>query len=178
MNDSDTFDQVETFFNDKIYKHHPATSIDDVNICCEEEEKNFLISMAEQLKEIYTSMTVKDLYIALIFSYYALNLGEQTTDYLNTRTFSRYADDYDGVIELFTLITTGDINRIVVFEDNEDNMMETTHNVNLSSQIRRHMFGMPYGGIRTRKKKAGKKKNKKRRLKKSKKEVKHKYFKF
>ena len=170
MNDSETFDQVETFFNDKIYKRNPASSINDVNICCEEDEKNFLMSMAEQLKEIYTSMTVKDLYIALIFSYYALNLGEQTTDYLNTHTFSRYADDYDGVIELFTLITTGDINRTVVTEDNQDNMMETTHNVNLSSQIRRHMFGMPYGGgIRTRKKKTGKKKNKKRRLKKSKK---------
>ena len=167
-NNSELFDQVETFFNDKIYANTPARAIEHVNMCCEEEEKTFLMDMAVHLREEFPDMTLKDIYIALIFSYYSLTLGEQTSDYLHTRTFVKYADDYDGVLQLFLLITVGDINRTVVDTREDEIEMETYHDVNLSSQIRRHMFGMPYGGLRTKKKRGGKRK-KKRKAKKSKK---------
>jgi hypothetical protein len=167
ISDSDLFDQVERFFSEKIYTVTPARSIQDVNICCEEEEKTFLMDMALHLKEEFPDMTMKDIYIALIFSYYSLTLGEQTSDYLHTRTFAKYANDYDKVLRLFLLITVGDIDRTVPDPTENEDAMETYHNVNLSSQIRRHMFGMPYGGLRTKKKRGGKRK--KKRVKKSKK---------
>jgi hypothetical protein len=161
-NKSDLFDQVETFFNDKIYSNTPARAIQHVNICCEEEEKDFLMDMAKHLSEEFPDMSMKDVYIALIFSYYALTLGEQSTDCLHTRTFAKYADDYDGVLQLYLQITVGDINRTVLDPTENESEMETYRDVNLSSQIRRHMFGMPYGGLRTKKKRRGKRKNEKR----------------
>jgi hypothetical protein len=158
MNESNLFDQVEAFFNDKMYAKTPAHLIEHVNMCCEEEEKVFLMDMAEHLREDFPDMSLKDIYITLIFSYYSLTLGEQTSDYLNTRSFAKYADDYDGVFQLFLLITVGDISRTVTDSLQDENDMETYHEVNLSSQIRRHMFGMPYGGLRTKKKRNKKKK--------------------
>lgn len=160
-NKSNLFDQVETFFNDKIYANTPAHALEHVNICCEQQEKVFLMDMAKHLIEEFPDMSLKDVYIALIYSYYSLTLGEQSTDVLHTRTFSKYADDYDDVLQLYLQITVGDISRTVLDQTENESEMETYRDVNLSSQIRRHMFGMPYGGLRTKKKRKGKQKKKK-----------------
>lgn len=164
MNNIDTFRQVETFFSEKIYELQPARSIEDANICCEPDEEYFLMSMADDLKNHFPlsmSMSMKDLYISLIFSYYGLNLSEQTTDYLNTNSFRSYADNYDAVINLIKLITVGDIYIDVESINNKEHEMDTIVRVNLSSIIRRHMLGFNNdGGKRKKKRKMSKKQTK------------------
>jgi len=115
-----------------------------VNICCSEDERNFLMDMASELKRAYPLISNKDICIAIIYSYYGLVLGEQTEDYLTSKAYNGYADNNSDVTNLFFAITTGSIPL-----DGKD----------LASAIRRHMLGLneSRGGS-----KKGKTKNNKR----------------
>lgn len=116
----EVFLNVEGFFKFRIKR------IPNLNICCSERERKMLIKMVERLKRIYPLLSIKDICIAIIFSYYGLVLGEQTEDYLNTHTYKDYADNKDDVTNLFLSITTGNI---------------MVNGKNLSSEIRREMLG-------------------------------------
>jgi hypothetical protein len=71
---------------------------------------------------MYPNISDKDICIAIVYTYYGLNLGEQTTDYITPTIYEDYADDKDVVFNLYIDITSGDI-----IQNNE----------NLSSKIRR-----------------------------------------
>ena len=99
----------------------------------------------------------KDICIAVVYTYYALALGEQTLDFVKPSIYKNYADTPKSVSDLVTNITTGDI--------------EDDNGVNISEKIRKFMlFGR--GGTKTNKKNKTKKvknqKNKKSKNRKTK----------
>jgi hypothetical protein len=116
--------EVETFFINKINKIYYEDEIQDINVCCTYYEIVFLEKIARSLKKAFPNISDKDICIAIIYTYYGLNLGEQTTDYITPNIYKDYADDADAVFELYLLITTGDI---------------IYHGENLSSKIRRFL---------------------------------------
>jgi hypothetical protein len=102
-----TFDQVEQAIKDKIneyadvtVKHHMEIYKDtnkkiydnleniynvlkNTNFCCSAEEKDFLLNLAIQIQEVFNGppYTFKDICLAVIYTYYGLNLMD--SDYFN-----------------------------------------------------------------------------------------------
>jgi hypothetical protein len=117
-----TIIDVESYFIDKICnKIYSKSELKDINTCCNNYELYFLTKIALDLKEVYPKISDKDICISIIYTYYGLNLGEQTTDYITPTIYKDYADDNFDVFNLYILITTGDI---------------MYKNTNLSSKIR------------------------------------------
>jgi hypothetical protein len=118
-----TIKEVENYFIDKICnKIYSSEELKDINIHCNDDVIIILTKFAYKLKEVYPNITDKDICIAIVYTYYGLNLGEQTTDYITPTIYQDYADNKDEVFNLYIRITTGDI-----MQNNE----------NLSSKIRR-----------------------------------------
>uniref|UniRef100_A0A6C0HAR2 Uncharacterized protein n=1 Tax=viral metagenome TaxID=1070528 RepID=A0A6C0HAR2_9ZZZZ len=108
-----TFDQVEQAFKDKIndyadvaiqqhmkiYKDTDKKIYDNLvniynvlkntNVCCTPEEKEFLLNLAIQIQEVFNGppYTFKDICLAVIYTYYGLNLME--VNYLNISVLPR-----------------------------------------------------------------------------------------
>lgn len=126
---------VEQFINSLLLRKYGARYIQkyEINISCSPSERTLLLDLSQKLKSVlskypkYRGVTDKDICIVMIFTYYSLNLGEQTTDMLTVRTFEGYYDDRTIVKDLWMDITTGEL-------------MDGDRNV--SSVIRRSMFGM------------------------------------
>ena len=118
-----TIKEVDDYFIDKICnKIYSKHELEDINVSCNNDILLLLTRFVYKLKEMYPNISDKDICIAIIYSYYGLNLGEQTTDYITPTIYEDYADDKDVVFNLYIDITTGDI-----IQNNE----------NLSSKIRR-----------------------------------------
>ena len=94
----------------------------DINVSCNNDILLLLTKFVYELKEVYPNISDKDICIAILYTYYGLNLGEQTTDYITPTIYEDYADDKEIVFKLYIDITTGDIIK---------------NNENLSSKIRR-----------------------------------------
>jgi len=115
--------EVEDYFVDKICnKIYSTQELKEINIHCDHNVIRSLIYFVYELKEVYPTISDKDICIAVIYTYYGLNLGEQTTDYITPTIYQDYADDKETVFKLYIDITTGDI-----MQNDE----------NLSSKIRR-----------------------------------------
>jgi len=114
------FYEVEFNFSKVIDETHWET--DKVNRCCNATETDFIMKYGDILSDKYPNVTLKDIYIALIFTYYSLNLGEQTTDYLDLADFKDQCDNYNKVKKIFIMLTTSD--------------------KSIASAVRRHFFGM------------------------------------
>jgi hypothetical protein len=114
------FDEVKDAFADVISETHWEK--DDVNLCCNESETDFIMKYGDILKSKYPKVALKDIYVALIFTYYSLNLGEQTTDYLDLADLRDQCVDYNKVKKIFIMLTTSD--------------------KSIASAVRRHFFGM------------------------------------
>jgi hypothetical protein len=118
-----TIKEVENYFIDKICnKIYTKTELKYINVSCNNDILLLLTKFVYKLKEVYPNISEKDICIAIVYTYYGLNLGEQTTDYITPTIYEDYADNKDEVFNLYILITTGDI-----IQNNE----------NLSSKIRR-----------------------------------------
>ena len=118
-----TIKEVENYFIDKICnKIYTKKELKYINVSCNNDILLLLTKFVYELKEIYPNISEKDICIAIVYTYYGLNLGEQTTDYITPTIYEDYADNKDEVFNLYILITTGDI-----IQNNE----------NLSSKIRR-----------------------------------------
>jgi hypothetical protein len=115
--------EVDNYFIDKIYnKIYSKEELKDINVSCNDDLIIVFTKFAYDLKVVYPNISDKDICIAIIYTYYGLNLGEQTTDYITPTIYEDYADDKSEVFNLYIRITTGDI----------------IHNdENLSSKIRR-----------------------------------------
>jgi len=107
------FDQVEQAFKDKIndyadntvkqhmdeYKDKNKKIYDglvkvynvlkNTNVCCTPEEKDFLLNLAIQIQQVFNGppYTFKDICIAVIYTYYGLNLMEE--NYFNILVLPR-----------------------------------------------------------------------------------------
>jgi hypothetical protein len=115
------FDYVKSKFIEIVNKTHYMK--DNVNICCNDSETEFLMKYGDILSSKYPTISLRDIYIALIYTYYSLNLGEQTTDYLMLVKFKKYCDNYNEVNNLFLMLTTS--------------------NKSIATAVRRHFFGFP-----------------------------------
>ena len=101
---------VETFFSDKIYEIIPKRYIENINICCEEDQIEILVLFAEELKRYFSQMTDKDICIALIYTFYALSLLEYNEQkFLRPTIYESYADNPRAVNDLYLAITTGNL---------------------------------------------------------------------
>jgi len=118
-----TIKEVKDYFVDKICnKIYSKDELKDINVSCNNDILLLLTKFVYKLKEMYPNISDKDICIAIVYTYYGLNLGEQTTDYITPTIYEDYADDKDVVFNLYIDITAGDI-----IQNNE----------NLSSKIRR-----------------------------------------
>ena len=209
-----TFQSVEMFFANQLYfkiKIDPRDMhiLENLNICCDDEEETFLIGVATELKlcrpmrplqetpkqlvvsednhemlvsegnaevkndsdldddddnlvsesDIRTTKTLlgdipmsdKDICIALLYTYYALTLGEQTEDIMLPSMYAQFADDPAAVTNLHLEIATGNI---------------MCKGVDLSSKIRRmFLLGKMGGKNKNKNKNKSKSKNKNKKSK-------------
>lgn len=116
----EVFNDVKEAFANVISETHWEK--DDVNICCNDSETEFIMKYGDILKSKYPKVAMNDIYVALIFTYYSLNLGEQTTDYLDLADLRDKCVDYNKVKKIFIMLTTSD--------------------KSIASAVRRHFFGM------------------------------------
>lgn len=108
-----TFDQVEKAFKDKINDYADVTVkqhmeiykdtnkkiydnleniynvLKNTNFCCSAQEKEFLLNLAIQIQQVFNGppYTFKDICLAVIYTYYGLNLME--VNYLNISVLPR-----------------------------------------------------------------------------------------
>jgi len=136
---------VETFFSDKIYEIIPKKHIENINICCEEDQIELLVLFAEELKRYFSQMTDKDICIALIYTFYALSLLEYNEQkFLRPTIYESYADNPRAVNDLYLAITTENLRVQRPGAESED----------IFSVIRRYMLqgeGSIIGGKKRRK---------------------------
>jgi len=113
------------------------------DFCCDRSVRIELLTFAEELKAKFPDISKKDIYLSLLFSYYALGLLEHTQQhFLLHYDLYPLGDDQSAIVFLTNGIMAGDIHD------------ET--GVNISKKIRRMALGM-----------SGGKKKKTRRYKKS-----------
>ena len=83
------------------------------NFCCDESVKRIIIQMTRIIKNIpeFSTLSSKDIFIVIIFTYYSLALNEQTKDWLKTEFLERVLPEEHLVLalSLYFQITTGDI---------------------------------------------------------------------
>jgi hypothetical protein len=126
------FSEVERLFVEEIHKCRMKYQIHS-NICCEEQDEKNIIMIADELKshKEFSDISLKDIYLVLIYTYYSLRLNEQTIDWLRMSFLRRHASDYERVRSLYFQITIGNI---------------TSNGKNLSSMLRKFIMGMR-GGV-------------------------------
>jgi len=102
--------EVENYFVDKICnKIYSKDELKDINVSCNNDILLLLTKFVYKLKEMYPNISDKDICIAIVYTYYGLNLGEQTTDYITPTIYQDYADNKEAVFNLYVVITSGDI---------------------------------------------------------------------
>ena len=133
------FAEAEDIFKKEIQRLLKTgywTSEEITNICCNEEERVNIMDIADIIKNIppYDTLSYRDVYITIIYTYYSLNLNEQSKDWLENKILSKNTLQPELCNNLYLVITTGDLEY---------------KGVNLSSKIRRGMMGLR-GGKKTR----------------------------
>jgi hypothetical protein len=137
------FKSIEKFFKRNTLRNIPEH---EAILCCDDEMRNKLIMAGDRIIRIpaYRSIEHQDLYLTLIFTFYAM-LGEQIDDIYDTMFLKRNAKNPALVEQLFIDLTTKD-------------MLEAD-GTNLSSFVRKMLLGL-HGGKRRRKRKSKSKKRK------------------
>jgi hypothetical protein len=116
------FIKVETKFRTLVeeeYGRFYGTA--NSNVCCTDFEREALLSIAILLKTAYPRVSNKDICIAVLFSYYAIHLNEQTEYDFEPDMYRLYADSHLHVTDLYWRLCTGDI---------------MSGNINISSKFR------------------------------------------
>ena len=123
----DTFLSAEKLFIDELFRK--TQNQPNLNICCDDNDENIIIEMATHIREVpqFSNLSLKDIFIVLIFTYYSLRYNEQTEEWLTTGFLNRILSNKELGKQLYFQITTGDI---------------TVGYHNLSSAIRRHIMEM------------------------------------
>ncbi len=100
--EDEIFDEIERHFNNFLTDPNQ-------NHCCNEDERALLLTMVKTLKKIYPNTSDKDICLTILYTYYSLNLNEQTSDHLSLNLFKNYADNFQNFKKLYFAITTGSI---------------------------------------------------------------------
>lgn len=144
------FDEIKTKFQEAILRLISIQNIKllNINFCCDDNETRFLLQMSNDLKQMFPHISNKDICIAIIYEYYALNLSEQSEFTLPNDIYQR--PDIYG----FSANNVANVNFLIMFITSDENR--------LASAIRRHMMGV-FGGKKTKRNKRKTKKYKKKR---------------
>jgi hypothetical protein len=80
----DTFLSAEKLFTDELFRNTQNQT--NLNICCNKSDENIIIEMATHIREVsqFSTLSLKDIFIVLIFTYYSLRYNEQTEEWLTT----------------------------------------------------------------------------------------------
>lgn len=146
----DTFLSAEKLFTDELFRKTQNQT--NLNTCCDANDENIMIEMATHIREVpqFSTLSLKDIFIVLIFTYYSLRYNEQTEEWLTTGFLNRILYNKELGKQLYFQITTGDI---MVNDDN------------LSSAIRRYIMEMNGGKKKSRKSTKSRKSRKSRKYK-------------
>ena len=100
---------IENKFYNYIKEKAPDTSFEKMNLCNNNEnERIFLMELAETLKKKNPFYAYKHLYIVVLFLYYGLVLSEQTEDYLHFTIIKNITSNYVNVTNLIIEIASSD----------------------------------------------------------------------
>jgi hypothetical protein len=154
------FLEVEKKFTDEIHSTVPAHIAQNLNFCCDDIDEESMITMGDIIKGIpeYSSLSFREIYFVLIYTYYSLRFNEQTEDWLNINFLKRNVLNGPLVLDLYYKVTTGDI---------------MVNGANVSSAIRRYILEIRGGKRKSMRQKSKKSKRKSRKSKKSKKSRKY-----
>jgi len=104
------FSEVESVFCYRVkYEHTSIIDNEEPNVCCNSMERAFLLSISTDLKHLFANIQDKDICIAVIYTYYALNLNETSGYDFNPDIYANYAEDEKEVNRLYWLLSIGDI---------------------------------------------------------------------
>jgi hypothetical protein len=157
------FLEVEKKFTDEIHSTVPAHIAQNLNFCCDDIDEESMITMGDIIKGIpeYSSLSFREIYFVLIYTYYSLRFNEQTEDWLKINFLKRNVLNGPLVLDLYYNVTGGDI---------------MVNGTNVSSAIRRYILEIRGGkrkSMRRKYKKYKKSRKSKRKSKKSKKSRKY-----
>lgn len=130
-NKSIIFLDVEKLFIRQFYKKYflPYHEHLNFNICFDEHDESDIISISDIIKNYtdFTDLSLRDIYLVVIYIYYSLRMNEPTEDWLTFKFLEKNAIYFQSVKKLYFDITFGDI----FIED-----------LNFSSTIRRFIMGI------------------------------------
>jgi len=147
------FLEVEKKFTDEIHSIVPAQIAQNLNFCCDDIDEESMINMGDIIKGIpeYSSLSFRDIYFVLIYTYYSLRFNEQTEDWLKVNFLKRNVLNGPLVLDLYYKVTGGDI---------------IVNGVNVSSAIRRYVLEIRGGKRKSIQRKSKKSKRKSRKYRK------------
>ena len=130
-NKSIIFLDVEKLFIRQFYRKNclPYHEHLNFNICFDEHDESDIISISDIIKNYtdFTDLSLRDIYLVVIYIYYSLRMNEPTEDWLTFKFLEKNAIYFQSVKKLYFDITFGDI----FIED-----------LNFSSTIRRFIMGI------------------------------------
>lgn len=149
-----TFLEVERLFKDEM-RHYPAWLRGTFNICCTPEQQIYIIETGDTIKSIeeFSTLSFSDIYFVLIYVYYSLHFNEQTTDWLYMQFFIDNTEDPELCVKLYMGLAIGDI---------------MINELNFSSAVRRHIFGMSTRGGKSKRNKTKRNRRKRNKSKRNK----------
>jgi hypothetical protein len=131
-----TFVEVEELMIHILREVTPREYYPEQNVCCSAYERNFLFNTAKKLKQLFPSISFKDICIAVIYTYYGLHLSEQIIDFLNIDEIDEYTDNTKDVTYLYLRLgapsSTQEEYGEIIFNDE-----------NLSQEFRKFIMNSP-----------------------------------
>lgn len=100
--------EVENKFYYYLKKIVDSDSFKDLNTCCNDSEEKMLFKLSEEIKFEYPDVRWKDIYITIIFVYYALVLNEQVCDPLTFSILPKMTKNHKKVHNIIIDIATSD----------------------------------------------------------------------
>lgn len=103
------FCNAQQLFYRYIKNNTPKRVFSNLNMCCTSCEIKFLIELTNIIIEHNPiSFSLNDLYITIIYIYYALVLNEQPEDYLDLSAIDYFTNNHKNVNTLIIEITCSD----------------------------------------------------------------------
>ena len=125
------FLDIEKLFVRQFYKKNylPYQEKLYLNVCCDENDEADIIMISDIIKNYtkYKDLSIRDVYLVIIYIYYSLRMNEPTEDWLTFKFLEKNAIYFEGAKKLYFDITFGDI----IIED-----------INFSSKVRRYVMEM------------------------------------
>ena len=125
------FVKCVNLFHEEMKKQTGETFRKKLNICCDDKDEHDIHKMYNLLaKTEFSDLSIRNIYMVLIYTYYSLRFNEQTEDWLTLDFMKQISTDFERSVQLYIAITTGDI---------------MVNGVNISSQIRKTVMEMDGG---------------------------------